>query len=454
MGKTQLTSMNYLNIISYRRLFNWSAAHLLGNDLCFTKRYPLVRIGALLKPNRNIIKVEDNEEYKQVRLKTNGGGADLRGVKVGKDIGTKKQYQISTGQFIMSKIDARNGAFGIVDNSLNGAIVTGDFPVFDVDKEKLNPAYLQLLSSTKQFIKFAQSCSRGTTNRQRIDVKQFLNLEIPLPSLEEQNAIVAAYNDSYDLAEQYEEQAKQEHKGIAIYLIDKLGIPQIEIEKKEQKKNYLEFYDYSDISQWGVDFIRKTNIGHTSSIYPCCRVVDVCNISSGGTPSRGQKEYYNGDILWVKTGELKNDVIYDTEEKITQLGLVNSSAKLYPTGSLIIAMYGATIGQTAKLGVEATTNQACAVLFDIDNTAINTDYLWLYLQSQTEKLKSMAYGGAQPNINAGIVANYLIPLPPMDVQNEIVAHISEVKEQIKSLRALAVTTRNEAKQQFEQTIFE
>ena len=94
------------------------------------------------------------------------------------------------------------------------------------------------------------------------------------------------------------------------------------------------------------------------------------------------------------------------------------------------------------------------MLFDINNTTINTDYLWLYLQSQTEKLKSMAYGGAQPNINAGIVANYLIPLPPMEVQNEIVAHISELKEQIKSLHILAAATRNEAVHQFEQTIFE
>ena len=142
----------------------------------------------------------------------------------------------------------------------------------------------------------------------------------------------------------------------------------------------------------------------------------------------------------------------DTEEKITPLGMNNSSAKLYPKGSLVVAMYGATIGKTAKLGVDATTNQACAVLFDIDNKQIQTDYLWLYLQSQTDKLKAMAYGGAQPNINAGIVANYEIPLPPFDTQNEIVERITRLRKKQKDLQQKSLTLRQQATKQFEQTI--
>lgn len=90
MGETKLISMNYLNLVSYRDLFNWSAANLLGNELVFTKRYPFARIGVLLRQNRNVCSIKDNVEYKQVTLKTNGGGAILRGIKVGKDIGTKK----------------------------------------------------------------------------------------------------------------------------------------------------------------------------------------------------------------------------------------------------------------------------------------------------------------------------------------------------------------------------
>lgn len=455
MGETKLISMDYLNIISYRDLFNWSAAHLLGNDLCFTKRYPFVRIGVLLKPNRNVINIKDNVEYKQVTVKTNGGGAILRGVKVGKDIGTKKQYQITTGQFIMSKIDARNGAFGIVPEGLNGAIVTGDFPVFDVDKEKLNPAYLQLLSCTKPFIRFAQSCSRGTTNRQRIDVKQFLSLQIPLPALKEQDAIVATYNNSLLLAEQYEQQALQIELGIDDFFISILGITtRLDKQKHSSEYKYLRFVDFLDLSEWGVDIIRKKKKRETFK-YHMEKIKNLCKLGSGGTPSRSCSQYYKGTIPWVKTGEVINDEIFETEEHITEEAIKNSSAKLYPKGSLIIAMYGQgdTRGRTAKLGIDATTNQACAVLHDIDNSIVSTDYLWYFLQGRYHDLRSLASGNNQPNLNAGKINNYDVVVPPMDIQNEMVAHIKEQKALAKQLKKKAGEMRENALKEFEDKIF-
>ena len=375
-------------------------------------------------------------------------------MELGKNIGTKTQYLAREGQFIMSKIDARNGVFGIITNEIDGAIVTSDFPLFDVNTKLVHPFYLYLLSTTKPFIQYAQSCSRGTTNRQRIDVDSFLSQKIPLPSLAEQNKIIAAYNATIDQAKQYSTQAKDINDQIKYYLRDKLEIETIDHNTTEkQTDSFLYFINYSTIDKWGTDFMIKNIQSSSSTKYKTKKICQLCNISSGGTPNRGRKEYYGGNIPWIKTGELKNDILTDTEEKITPLGMNNSSAKLYPKGSLVVAMYGATIGKTAKLGVDATTNQACAVLFDIDNKQIQTDFLWLYLQSQTDKLKAMAYGGAQPNINAGIVANYEIPLPPFDTQNEIVEHITALRKKQKDLQQHSLTLRQQATQQFEQIIF-
>lgn len=444
--------MKYLNLVYLRDLFDWSVAHLLNKDIGFTKHYPLVRIGDVIRRSTLLVIIKDDVLYSQITLKTNGGGAVLRGKKLGKDIGTKKQYLAKEGQFIMSKIDARNGAFGVVTKDIDNAIVTGDFPLFDVDVEKINPFYLYLLSSTQPFVQYAQSCSRGTTNRQRIDMNAFLSQQIPLPSLDEQTKIVAAYNDAISLADLRVQQVKDIDEQIVSYWQESLGVEKL-IERDKKKKGYMQFCPFRCIEKWGYDFIRKDRNNNSQAKYPSVRVIDICNISSGGTPARGRKEYYGGNIPWIKTGELKNEILTDTEEKITPLGMNNSSAKLYPKGSLIVAMYGATIGKTAKLGVDATTNQACAVLFDIDNKQIQTDYLWLYLQSQTDKLKAMAYGGAQPNINAGIVANYEIPLPPFDTQNEIVERITRLRKKQKDLQQKALTLRQQATKQFEQTIF-
>jgi len=143
----------------------------------------------------------------------------------------------------------------------------------------------------------------------------------------------------------------------------------------------------------------------------------------------------------------------DTEEKITDEALKNSSAKLYKKGSLVVAMYGATIGKTAKLGIDATTNQACAVMFNIDNSKIITDYLWEYLQVRVEHLKTLAYGSAQPNLNAGIISNYTIPLPNLPKQQEIVNVIQTKKEHLQNLKNQAKTLKHQAETEFEQTVF-
>ena len=124
----------------------------------------------------------------------------------------------------------------------------------------------------------------------------------------------------------------------------------------------------------------------------------------------------------------------DTEEKITQKGLENSSAKLYAKGSIIIAMYGATIGQTTKLGIDATTNQACAVLFDFNEISSN-DFVWFFLRTQTENLKKLAYGSAQPNLNARIISEYQIPIPNLETQQSIIAQVSEWEAQIAQYEA-------------------
>ena len=128
----------YLHFVTLQSLVNWSVAHLLNRDLGFTKQYSFVKIGDLIHRSSELITIKDDILYTQITLKTNGGGAVLRDKKLGKDIGTKKQYLAKEGQFIMSKIDARNGAFGVVSKELDNAIVTGDFPLFDVNTERIS----------------------------------------------------------------------------------------------------------------------------------------------------------------------------------------------------------------------------------------------------------------------------------------------------------------------------
>ncbi len=148
-------------------------------------------------------------------------------------------------------------------------------------------------------------------------------------------------------------------------------------------------------------------------------------ITSGGTPSRKSPKYYeNGSISWVKTGDLKEKYLFATEEKITQAGLDNSSAKIYPPDTVLIAMYGATIGATSILKIHAATNQACAAF--IKRNDILPEYLYSFLQSQQSRFEKEAVGGAQPNISAGYLKQIEIPIPTFDKQTEIVVILGTV----------------------------
>ena len=142
-------------------------------------------------------------------------------------------------------------------------------------------------------------------------------------------------------------------------------------------------------------------------------------ISSGGTPRTGVSEYYNGNIPWLRTQEVDFGEIWDTEIKITDVGLKNSSAKLIPANCVIIAMYGATVGKVGINKIPLSTNQACANI-QLDEKIADYRYVFHYISSKYEHIKSLGTG-SQTNINAQIIKNYLIPIPSLAEQERIVS---------------------------------
>ncbi|HDI3302795.1 restriction endonuclease subunit S [Vibrio cholerae] len=162
---------------------------------------------------------------------------------------------------------------------------------------------------------------------------------------------------------------------------------------------------------------------------------DLFKISSGGTPSRREKSYYdNGDIPWIKTGDLHKCRIQQASEYITQLGLDKSSAKLFPKGTVLLAMYGATIGACSILDIEAATNQACAAF--LPNEKVDTNYLYYFLISKKNDFIRDGVGGAQPNISATYLKTVSFPLPPLETQKKIAAVLEKADQLRKDCKLL------------------
>ena len=156
------------------------------------------RIGDILTRNKTSVVVEDGVSYKQVTIRTNYKGVVLRGSQDGSAILTKNQSRVSAGQFILSRIDARNGAFGIIPEELEGAIVTNDFLAFDINEAEVERDFFNVFLQSPVFLEACIKASRGNTNRKRVEENFFLNYEVNLPPLREQHTLIKQINQGRD----------------------------------------------------------------------------------------------------------------------------------------------------------------------------------------------------------------------------------------------------------------
>jgi type I restriction enzyme S subunit len=179
----------------------------------------------------------------------------------------------------------------------------------------------------------------------------------------------------------------------------------------------------------------------------------IAKTGSGGTPSRRNSEYFNGDIPWIKSGELNNGLVLDSEEKITRAAIDNSSAKLLPKGTLLIAMYGATIGKLGILGIEGATNQAVCSIFPDDS--IDKQFLFYYLKSIRSSLLERSFGGAQPNISQTVIKSIKVPVPPTtELQRRIVLRIEALLHEVQESRKICDRMHKDADRLLETVVNE
>ena len=247
----------------------------------------------------------------------------------------------------------------------------------------------------------------GTVGAQpNLSLKQIGDFNILLPSIKEQEkiaSILSTVDEQIDNVDALIEKNKELKKGLMQTLLTK-GI--------------------------GHTKFKTTEIGEIPEEWEVKKIIDIATTTSGGTPSRAKKEYYeNGIYPWVKTGELYNKYISETEEYITEDALKKSSAKLVQEGAVIIAMYGATIGKLSIAKRSVTTNQACCSIICNDNICYN-EYLYYRLDFEKENIINLGAGGAQPNISQDIIKSYKLAIPSIVEQQRIALILSEIDEKI------------------------
>lgn len=297
---------------------------------------------------------------------------------IGTDMSSYKV--VEPRQFVYIADTSRRGdkiAIALLEED-NKIIVSSIYTVFEVkDKQELLPEYLMMWFRRPEFDHYARFKSHGSA-REIFSWEEMCDVELPIPPIKQQQKIVSEY-EAITRRIRLNEQiiAKLEETAQALY-----------------RKMFVDGIDKENLPEgW-----RMGTLGEY------CK-----EIKSGGTPNRSNIKYWNSkDYRWLKTGEVQNNVIWETEEYISEAGLNHSSAKIIPCGSVIMAMYGATAGQVAYLDCEATTNQACCNM--ICHTKEDAAFLFFHLLYYQEEIKRLANGGAQENLSQEIIAEQPILL--------------------------------------------
>jgi type I restriction enzyme S subunit len=363
---------------------------------------------------------------------------------------------VTPGQFILSKIDARNGAFGIVPDELQGAIVTNDFPLYDVDNSKILTEYLHLISATKQFQKFCKSASSGTTGRQRVDEALFLKIEVPLPSLTEQTKLVEQYYNDIAKATQGEKETTQSEKAIETYLLEHLGITI----RNAQAKKGLQFVRFKEIERWDTLFLLgSTKVTFTfpevaiGSLFKSFMLDDLNKSVRFESFKSPEKEfiYLGMENVQKETGELLDCPVIKGKTLKSQTLKVPKDFFIY--GKLRPYLNKYWINETVNDNIICSSE---FFVFSIDNTKVNKQYFKTVLGSQLiqRQIAEHMSGARMPRISEDIFINLKIPLPPSHLQAEIVKHVVEQRAKHIELKRKAENLRLSAKENFEATLFE
>ncbi len=432
---------NILKFIKFNDLVNWNIKKFSYDNYINTK-FNMIPIRECIKRIKDKIKIANDQRYKRVTIKTNNGGVLLRDNIYGKYINTKDQFQIKTGQLILSKIDARNGAIGIVNEELDKAVITGNFWVFDADLDKVNLEYLVLILTSKWFVEKWEVCSNGSGNRLYLQEELFLNTKIPVPKLEIQNQIVKEFKIMSNTIKDNEATIKMLEDSIDKYLYEKL---EINIKKNNnisnKKYKILEFINFMNITQWGVNKILKASNIESNKF----NIISL-NSKYYQILARGKSPKYDENsesiILNQKCNRLNYiDLSYAKNVNTNWLLSINKEIFTQKNDILINSTGEGTIGRASCIVNDENTNlmyDSHILLLRVNTKYINPEY-YTYLfnssivQNQIEVLKG-AEATKQTELGIENVKKIMIPLPEIEVQQQIVNYIFEIREKINKLK--------------------
>ena len=453
-----MTEFSYLRFVNFKNIDRWDIKSLLGNAVSF--KYPTQKLKSFLsKTDIEWIDIEDDIDYPILGVHAQGEGVYINKIASGKELTMKRYQKSKVNTLFYCKVRTVKGQWGIVFPEFANSYGSSNMQYLNIDYEKINPEYFINLLKLKQLTDIWDKNAIGADGR-HFTLQTLLDLQIPLPSLPEQETIFSLYKAKIKKAEELEQQAEQIGQDIERYLLNELGIGGQK--KTGNPRNngfkFLRFIRFKNANRWDVSYYSKKNsIGGKYEITTMNDCIDhfmqdprACSlrIETSKSPEK-EFQYIGMESVAKGTGLL-------VEEKRVKGIEVKSQTIKVPYHYFL---YGKLRPYLNKYWYNESKNDniVCSSEFFVFSIKpdINELYFKYYLSSAAvqQQISNAFQGARMPRINEKTFKEIQIPIPPIEIQNTIVEHINEQKAQIKELKKQAEELRKEALVEFEKEIF-
>lgn len=396
--------------------------YVKDKDGIYPRDWASKKIGQWLKLAERPIVLQDEEEYQLVTVRRGFGGVDSRGSFLGKNVLVKNYFIVKTGDFIISKRQIAHGACGIVPPELYGAVVSNEYNVF-LPQDGTNIQMFNLMMQLLHYKRLFYLMSDGVhIEKLLFKTQDWMKRTLAMPLLKEQKKIaeiLSTQDKAIELQGRKIEELKRFKKGCLEKMFPRKG-------QKVPEKRFPGF-----TGDW-----EQRKLGGVTTSY------------SGGTPTVGVKEYYDGQIPFIRSAEINSE---STELFISEKGLNVSSARLVSKGDILYALYGATSGEVGRARLEGAINQAILAIKPMDN--YDAEYLSQWLRKSKQNIVETYLQGGQGNLSGAIVKELIVDFPSYNEQQIIGQYfanldrlitlhqrkLDEMKKQKKALMQLLLT---------------
>jgi type I restriction enzyme, S subunit len=446
------STIKRLNFITFKILEKWFVSYYVNPHILKSK-YDFVKLKSLIVPVKDKIRLSDfRNDFRVVKkISFSDGSIFLR-----EENETKMDlYKLYPNDLLISKINFHQGALAI--NKYKTIVCTTHYQPYKINRDLINDEYLTLYLRCKPFQNYIDYL-RADGIKNEATYEFIGDLEIPLPSIDEQIRIVKAYNEKIEQAKNLEKDAKVLENEIEDYLYNKLGVVQ-KVQASKNKSSFLDFINYQDIERWALSYIYKNQMYSFKKVkYEIKPIKAILNTFDGGkTPSTSNKDYWCGNVNWFSAKDMKSLNLKKSEDKITAFAVTDARMKVHPAGTILGVFRSGILRHSfpvAILEAPATINQDLKAM-SFDNKQIDNQYALYYMHLFQKLILEQAQktGVTVESINTDEFMEIPVVLPPLNVQDEIKKRIHEMKNYVDEQKSKSQDLIIFANKEFEKEIF-